>query len=101
MNLHPFADFMFRIQITETPVLNRSCIKFRTCIHIFKRNCVFSVISLFNPRIQPILLTIIILRGKSLIKPCGNTFQGFHIQASMQLCMSEFMCYDVDIQVFI
>ena len=101
MSLHPNTNLMFRIQVTETPVFYRSSIKFRTCIHIFERKCVFSVISLFNPCLQPILLPIIILRGKSLIKPCRNPFQSICIQAGMQLRMSEFMCYYVNIKVFI
>ena len=77
MRFHPFGNIMLRVQVSETPIFFRTRIKLCPSIHIFVRNYVFSIFSLFCPCFWAVLFAIVVLQGYPLIEPGRDPAKSF------------------------
>ena len=101
MSIHPNAYLMFRIQITETPVLRFPRIKLCRGVHILKGNRIFTVAGLRDPLRFAVFLPVVILQSNPFIEPSRNPFLCFGGKARAQFRMGDLVRQYVEFEILV
>ena len=98
---HPYIEFMFRVQITETSVLR--CPRRELCrgVHILKGNRVFPVVGLRDPLRFAVFLPVVILQSNPFIEPSRNSFLCFGGKARAQFRMGDLVRQYVEFEILV